>query len=61
MATILNMALQYFIRGDTAFNWKMPCMLHGLFVQRVSSFQKYWILEFDTLNNPYQAQEYEYV
>ena len=31
----------YLTWRDTAFDWKMLCMLQGLFVQRVSSFQKY--------------------
>ena len=32
--------LKIVLLEDTAFGWKMPCMFQGLFVQRVSSFQK---------------------
>ena len=47
MATCLNIVLKYLFWRNTAIDWKMPCMLQGLFVQRASSFQKYWILELD--------------
>ena len=52
-ATCLKIA-SFFLLRDTTFDWKMPCMLRGLFVQRVtvSSFQKYCKVHFE-LSNAY--------